>query len=71
MPITSKEDMDQAVREVEKQEQFYSMALFDILGFSNYVENNGSQAVLELYQKLLDIIHRAESYYGGNELLKR
>lgn len=68
-PITSKEELDQAVREVEKQEQFYSMALFDILGFSNYVEKNGTQTVMELYQKLLNIIHRAESHYGGSELL--
>lgn len=68
-PIASKEDMYKAVYEVEKQEQFYSMALFDILGFSNFVEKNGTQAVMEIYQKLLDIIHRAESHYGGGELL--
>ena len=68
-PIVSKEDMEKAMREVEQQEQFYSMALFDILGFSNYVEKNGTQAVKALYQKLLDIIHRKESHYGGSEPL--
>lgn len=67
--IKSKEDLEEAIQEVEKQEQFYSMALFDILGFSNYVENNGTQAVQKLYQKLLDIIHRTESQYNDGALL--
>lgn len=68
-PITSKEKMEQAMQEVERQEQFYTMALFDILGFANFVENNGTQAVMELYQKLLDIIYRTESHYDGGNLL--
>ena len=59
-PITSEMEVDQAIREIERREQFYSLALFDILGFSNFVENNETDAVGELYQKLLNIIHRAK-----------
>lgn len=66
LPITSKEEMDKAIREIEKQEQLYSIALFDILGFSNLVQQNGNQVILELYNKLLDIIHRMESNYDGS-----
>lgn len=62
-PITSLEAMDEAIREVEKQEQLYSIALFDIMGFSNFVQNNGNQVILELYNKLLELIHRMESDY--------
>lgn len=64
-PITSLEAMDKAVREVEKQEQLYSVALFDILGFSNFVQNNGNMVILELYNKLISIIHRKESQNSG------
>lgn len=69
LPITSSDAMEQAIREVEQQEQLYSIALFDILGFSNLVQNNGTQIVLDLYNKLLDIIHKMESSYSGNETL--
>lgn len=65
LPITSPETMDEAIRDVEKQEQLYSIALFDILGFSNFVQNNGTNIVLELYNKLVDLIHRMESNYTG------
>ena len=68
VPITSSDEMEQAIQEVEKGEQLYSIALFDILGFSNLVQNNGTQIVLELYKKLLDIIHKMESSYSGNEI---
>ena len=50
VPITSSDEMEQAIQEVEKGEQLYSIALFDILGFSNLVQNNGTQIVLELYK---------------------
>lgn len=69
LPITSSDAMEQAIREVEQQEQLYSIALFDILGFSNLVQNNGTQIVLDLYNKLLDIIHKMESSYSGNGTL--
>ena len=41
--ISSKEEMDKAIQEIESEEQLYSIALFDILGFSNLVENNGTK----------------------------
>lgn len=65
LPITSPEAMDAAIREVEQQEQLYSIALFDILGFSNLVQNNKTQVIRELYDKLLALIHRMESNYTG------
>ena len=51
-PITSPEEMDKAVQEVEKNEQLYSIALFDILGFSNFVQNNGTQGQSQILCKL-------------------
>lgn len=69
LPITSPDAMEQAIRDIEQQEQLYSIALFDILGFSNLVQNNGTQIVLDLYNKLLDIIHKMESNYSGNGTL--
>ena len=62
--ISSKE-IGEAVRAEEEQEQLYSIALFDILGFANFVENNGTQVILELYNKLLELIHRVETNYTG------
>ena len=67
--ITSSDAMEQAVQEVEQQEQLYSIALFDILGFSNLVQNNGTQIVVDLYNKLLGIIHKMESSYSSNGTL--
>ena len=49
--------MEKRLKEAGKQEQFYSIALFDILGFSNYVTTHGNQTILELYNKLLDIVY--------------
>ena len=63
LPITSLEAMDEAIREVEQQEQLYSIALFDILGFSNFVEKNGNKVILELYNKLVELVHRMESNF--------
>lgn len=63
--ITSKEEMDKAIQEVESEEQLYSIALFDILGFSNLVENNGTKKVLDLYNKLVELIHNIESTFDG------
>ncbi len=67
--IKSAEEMDKAIREIEQQEQLYSIALFDILGFSNLVENNGNTVILELYHKLLDIVHRVGSGWDGSATL--
>lgn len=68
-PLTSSDEMEEAIRNTEKNEQLYSIALFDILGFSDLVQNSGTEAVLELYKKLLDIIHQMESHYSGSETL--
>lgn len=65
LPITSPEAMDDAIREVEQQEQLYAIALFDILGFSNLVQTSGTQVIRELYDKLLELIHRMESDITG------
>ncbi len=64
-PIKSVDEMEKALKEVEEQEQLYSIAFFDILGFSNFVENNGSQVILDLYNNLLDIIHKQQSMTDG------
>lgn len=64
-PITSPEELEQAIQEAEQQEQLYSIALFDILGFSKFVENNKTEVVSELYNKLTQLVHRMES--GFNE----
>lgn len=61
----SESDLELALQEISSQEQFYSIALFDILGFSNFVENNGTQIILDLYNKLLAFIHDQESTPSG------
>lgn len=38
-------EMEKRLKEAGKQEQFYSIALFDILGFSNYVTTHGNQTI--------------------------
>ena len=63
--ISTEEQMEEAFREVESKEQLYSIALFDILGFSNLVENNGTEVVLDLYSKLVKLIHDVESTFSG------
>ena len=50
-------EMEKRLKEAGKQEQFYSIVFFDILGFSNYVTTHGNQTILELYNKLLDIVY--------------
>lgn len=64
-PLTSESEIEDRLKEISGQEQLYSIALFDILGFSNFVEKNGTQAILDLYNKLLDIIHAQESTTDG------
>ncbi len=63
--ISTEEEMNKAIREVENEEQLYSIALFDILGFSNFVERNGTQIVLDLYNKLVELIHNVETKFDG------
>lgn len=64
--IKSKEELEEGLKKMSEYEQIYSIALFDILGFSNFVNNHGNQVILDFYNKLLDIIHRQESTYGRN-----
>lgn len=67
--LTSKAEVKEYLKKISKEEQVYSIALFDILGFSNYVENHGNKAILELYEKLLDLVHRQASISPGNDNL--
>ena len=63
--LKSGTELEQILKEIEAQEQLYSIALFDVLGFSNYVSNNDTQVVLDLYNKLLDLIKKQESTPTG------
>ena len=45
-PFKSQEELENALREISSKEQVYSIALFDILGFSNFVETNGNLVIL-------------------------
>ena len=43
-PFKSQEELEHVLRKISSKEQVYSIALFDILGFSNFVKiylNNG------------------------------
>ena len=61
----SSSEIKEKIQEIEKEEQLYSIALFDILGFSNFVQTHGTDIVLELYQKLVDLIHKMEPGENG------
>lgn len=37
--LTSEAEVKEYLKKISNEEQVYSIALFDILGFSNYVEN--------------------------------
>lgn len=65
IPLKSVTEVEHALRKIEKDEQLYSIALFDILGFSNFVTNNGTEVILDLYNKLLDLINKQKSTPEG------
>ncbi len=65
IPLKSTAEVEKALKEIEQNEQLYSIALFDILGFSNFVENNGTQVILNLYNRLLDLIDQQKSTTDG------
>ncbi len=65
--INTDEELKNSLREISSQEQVYSIALFDILGFSNFVESNGNQVILNLYNNLLDLIKKQQSSLHSNE----
>ncbi len=46
--------------EIFSQEQFYSIAVFDILGFSNYISENGNKTILNLYRRLLNLAYKPD-----------
>lgn len=64
--FTSESEVKEYMKKISGEEQVYSIALFDILGFSNYVENHGNKVILELYETLLDLIHKQESTSHDN-----
>lgn len=64
-PLKSKTEVEKYLKKISSEEQIYSIALFDILGFSNFVEKNRTQVILELYNKLLDLIHEEVSTKDG------
>ena len=53
----SEKELEVKLKEIGSYEQFYSIALFDILGFSNFVSTHGNKSILDLYNKLLEIIY--------------
>jgi len=58
--------LQEHLEESEKHEQLYSIALFDILGFSDFVLNNRTQEVLDLYNKLCDLVNKLQTNIGEN-----
>lgn len=64
--LNSAIEVEQALKEFEKDEQLYSIALFDILGFSNFVTNNSTKVISALYNRLLDLINKQKSTPEGN-----
>ena len=40
------------------KEQVYTIALFDILGFSSFVEKNKMPIILDFYQKVVGLIEK-------------
>lgn len=67
--ITSKEMMERHLKKAAEYEQLYSIALFDILGFSNFVEENGTDIILNLYNELVDLVHKQQtSYENGSSV---
>lgn len=69
IPLKSTTEVEEVLKQIEKDEQLYSIALFDILGFSNFVTNNGTNVILELYNKLLKIIDKQKSLPDGEASL--
>ena len=47
--LKSQEEIDKKLQEFSGREHLYSIALFDILGFSNFVQKNGTDTIMELY----------------------
>jgi len=54
----SNSEKEEFFRKYSNVEQVYTIALFDILGFSNFVKANKTQLVLDFYQKTVDLIEK-------------
>lgn len=65
IPLKTAMEVEEALRQIGGNEQLYSVALFDILGFSNFVKTNGTEVVLGLYNKLLNLIDEQKSTPEG------
>lgn len=59
------DELKNVLEEICQHEQVYSVALFDILGFSKLVSSKGNQVVLDLYNKLLDILDKQRTHNDG------
>lgn len=64
IPIRNNE-LENTLKEMASGERLYSIALFDILGFSNFVEKNGTEEILKLYKNLLNIVYEQQSSNEG------
>lgn len=61
--IKTEKELEIKLKDSNSREQLYSIALFDILGFSNFVQENGNEVILNLYNKLLDLINKQKSTF--------
>lgn len=68
IPILNAE-FEEYLKESAKTEQLYSIGFFDILGFSSFVENNKTKAIMDLYQKLLDLVYQQQSSKDGESCI--
>lgn len=57
----SPEELDDVIQSLATEEQLYSIAVFDILGFSNYVNSNTTDQVLKLYEALVTILNKRKT----------
>ncbi|MDR1761069.1 MAG: hypothetical protein LBR55_01320 [Bacteroidales bacterium] len=67
--FNSASELEEHLKEISDKEQVYTIALFDILGFSNLVKENKTETILEVYQKLIDIVEIQKSTTGGESSL--
>ena len=59
------DELKSVLDKICQHEQLYSIALFDVLGFSKLVSSQGNQVVLDLYNKLLDILDKQKTHNDG------
>lgn len=59
------DELESQLRDISKNELPYTIALFDILGFSNYIYNDKIENVLQLYETLKKAIYEMQSIPEG------